>query len=83
MEFSYQVSNKKGTKFKKGILEAESKSEAAKKLRSKGAVVIKLKKVKEEVFEKAFGSWKKVKGSLEYVNNIREGWKNRRRRLKL
>lgn len=42
---------------------------------------IKIKKIDEDVFERAFGSWKNVKDSLEYVKSVRSGWKTRKRRF--
>lgn len=46
---------------------------------------IKVKKFDQDVFKRAFGSWKNVgaKDSVEYVRNIRKGWKKRRKRLGL
>ena len=46
---------------------------------------IKLKKFDEDVFKKAFGSWKNagIKDSVEYVGKMRKGWEKRRKRLGL
>ena len=46
---------------------------------------IKLKKFDEDVFKKAFGSWKNagIKDSVEYVRKMRKGWEKRRKRLGL
>lgn len=40
---------------------------------------------KKKFLKKSFGIWadrKDFKGSIEYVDNIREGWKNRLERIK-
>lgn len=44
---------------------------------------IKLKKLDEDSFKKAFGIWKNVKDSVDYVRNIRKSWEKRRKRLGL
>jgi len=46
---------------------------------------IKIKKFDEDVFKKAFGSWKDagIKDSVKYVRNIRKGWEKRRKRFGL
>ena len=46
---------------------------------------IKMKKFDEDVFKKAFGSWKNagINDSVEYVRNMRKGWEKRRKRLGL
>jgi len=46
---------------------------------------IKLKKFDEDVFKRAFGSWKDagIKDSVKYVRDIRKGWGKRRKRLGL
>ncbi|MBI4451875.1 AbrB/MazE/SpoVT family DNA-binding domain-containing protein [Candidatus Woesearchaeota archaeon] len=46
---------------------------------------IKIKKFDEDVFKKAFGSWKNagIRDSVEYVKNMRKGWEKRRKRLGL
>ena len=46
---------------------------------------IKMKKFDEDVFEKAFGSWKNagIKDSVKYVRDMRNGWEKRRKRLGL
>lgn len=44
---------------------------------------IKMKKFDEDVFKRAFGSWKSVKDSTKYVRDIRKGWEKRRKRLGL
>ena len=46
---------------------------------------IKMKKFDEDVFKKAFGSWKnaKINDSVAYVRNLRKGWEKRRKRLGL
>ena len=46
---------------------------------------IKIKKFDEDVFKRAFGSWKSanIKDSVEYVRNIRKDWEKRRKRLGL
>lgn len=44
-----------------------------------------MKNKSEDVFEKAFGSWKDsgIENSVEYVRSIREGWEKRAKRLGL
>ena len=40
---------------------------------------------KKKLLKKSFGIWadrKDIKGSIEYVDNIREGWKSRLERIK-
>ena len=46
---------------------------------------IKMKKFDEDVFKKAFGSWKNagIQDSVKYVRDIRKGWEKRRKRLGL
>jgi len=44
---------------------------------------IKMKKFDEDVFKKAFGSWKSVKDSVKYVRGVRKGWEKRRKRFGL
>ena len=44
---------------------------------------IKLKKFDEDIFRRAFGSWKSVKDSVKYVRDTRKGWEKRRKRLGL
>ena len=46
---------------------------------------IKVKKFDEDVFKKAFGSWKNVgiRDSVEYVRGIRKEWEKRAKRLGL
>ncbi|MBS3114801.1 AbrB/MazE/SpoVT family DNA-binding domain-containing protein [Candidatus Woesearchaeota archaeon] len=46
---------------------------------------IKIKKLDEDVFKRAFGSWKDegIGDSVNYVRNIRKGWEKRRKRLGL
>lgn len=46
---------------------------------------IKMKKFDEDVFKKAFGSWKSVgiKDSVKYVRDIRNEWEKRAKRLGL
>lgn len=46
---------------------------------------IKMKKFDEDIFKKAFGSWKGsgIKDSVKYVRNIRKGWEKRRKRFGL
>ena len=46
---------------------------------------IKLKKFDEDIFKKAFGSWKDagIKDSVEYVKKIRKEWEKRAKRLGL
>ena len=46
---------------------------------------IKIKKFDEDIFKKAFGSWKDagIKDSVEWVRNVRKGWGKRRKRLGL
>jgi len=44
---------------------------------------IKMKKFDEDVFKKAFGSWKSVKDSVKYVRDARKGWEKRRKRFGL
>ena len=46
---------------------------------------IKMKKIDEDVFEKAFGLWKnaKITDSVKYVRGIRKGWEKRAKRLGL
>ncbi len=44
---------------------------------------IKMKKFDEDVFKKAFGSWKNVKDSAKYVRDVRKGWEKRRKRFGL
>jgi hypothetical protein len=45
----------------------------------------KVENKKEDVFEKAFGSWKDagIEDSVEYVREIRKGWEKRAKRLGL
>ena len=45
----------------------------------------KLKKTDEDIFKKAFGSWKDagIEDSVEYVREIRKGWEKRVKRLGL
>ena len=44
---------------------------------------IKIKKLDEESFKKAFGVWKDagIKDSVKYVRNLRKEWGNRAKRL--
>ncbi len=46
---------------------------------------IKLKKFDEDIFKKAFGSWKNadIKDSVKYVRDIRKEWERRAKRLGL
>ena len=46
---------------------------------------IKIKKFDEDIFKKAFGSWKNagIKDSVEYVRKMRKGWEKRRKRFGL
>ncbi|MBI2653789.1 AbrB/MazE/SpoVT family DNA-binding domain-containing protein [Candidatus Woesearchaeota archaeon] len=46
---------------------------------------IKMKKFDEDVFKKAFGSWRNagIKDSVKWVRDIRKGWEKRRKRLGL
>lgn len=46
---------------------------------------IKMKKFDEDVFKRAFGSWKNanIKDSVKYVRDIRKEWENRAKRLGL
>ena len=46
---------------------------------------IKMKKFDEDVFKKAFGSWKNagIKDSVKYVKKIRKEWEARAKRLGL
>lgn len=46
---------------------------------------IKLRKIDEDVFKAAFGSWKNagIRNSVKYVKNMRKGWEERRKRLGL
>ncbi len=46
---------------------------------------IKMKKYDEDVFRKAFGSWKDagIKDSVKYIRSIRKGWEKRSKRLGL
>ena len=46
---------------------------------------IKLKKIDEDIFKRAFGSWKNasIKDSVEYVRKIRKEWEKRAKRLGL
>ena len=46
---------------------------------------IKLKKINEDAFEKAFGSWKDagIKDSVKWVRDIRKEWEKRAKRLGL
>ena len=46
---------------------------------------IKIKKFDEDVFKKAFGSWKNagIKDSVKYVREMRKGWEKRRKRFGL
>lgn len=46
---------------------------------------IKLKKIDEDSFKKAFGIWKNagIKDSVKYVRDLRKDWEHRERRLKL
>ena len=46
---------------------------------------IKMKKFDEDVFKRAFGSWKGtgIKDSVQYVRELRKGWGKRRKRLGL
>ena len=46
---------------------------------------IKMKKFDEDVFKRAFGSWKNagIKDSVKYVRDIRKGWEHRAKRLGL
>ena len=46
---------------------------------------IKIKKFDEDVFKKAFGSWKNagIKDSVKYVKKIRKEWEDRAKRLGL
>ena len=46
---------------------------------------IKLKKLDEDVFKRAFGSWKDagIKDSVKWVRDVRKGWEKRRKRLGL
>ena len=46
---------------------------------------IRIKKIDEDVFKKAFGSWKNagIKDSVKYVKKIRKGWEDRAKRLGL
>ncbi len=44
---------------------------------------IKMKKFDEDVFKRAFGSWKNagIKDSVKYVRDIRKEWEHRAKRL--
>ena len=46
---------------------------------------IKMKKFDEDVFKRAFGSWKNagIKDSVKYVRDIRKEWEHRAKRLGL
>ena len=46
---------------------------------------IRIKKIDEDVFKKAFGSWKNagIKDSVKYVKKIRKEWEDRAKRLGL
>lgn len=46
---------------------------------------IKIKKFDEDVFKRAFGSWKDsgIKDSVKWVRNIRKEWEKRGKRLGL
>jgi len=46
---------------------------------------IKIKKFDEDIFKKAFGSWKNagIKDSVKYVRDMRKSWEKRRKRLGL
>jgi antitoxin PrlF len=44
---------------------------------------IKIKKIDEDIFEKTFGSWKKLKSTKEFITNVRSGWEERKKRLKI
>ena len=46
---------------------------------------IKMKKFDEDVFKRAFGSWKNagIKDSVKYVRDIRKEWEHRSKRLGL
>ena len=44
---------------------------------------IMLKKMNEDWFRKAFGSWRNVKDPVAYVREMRKGWAVRRKRLGL
>ena len=46
---------------------------------------IKMKKFDEDVFKRAFGSWKNagIKDSVKYVREMRKGWEKRRKRFGL
>ena len=46
------------------------------KISEKGLVEIEIKKVKS-VVDDTFGIWKGGKAGIDYVNEIREGWKKR------
>ena len=44
---------------------------------------IRIKKMDEDSFKKAFGIWKNVKDSVKYVRDLRKEWEHRAKRLKL
>jgi AbrB family looped-hinge helix DNA binding protein len=46
---------------------------------------IKVKKFDEDIFKRAFGSWKNagIKDSVKYVRSIRKEWEKRAKRLGL
>ena len=44
---------------------------------------IKMRKIDDDSFKKAFGSWKNVKDSAKYVRDIRKEWEIRAKRLGL
>ncbi|MBS3105772.1 AbrB/MazE/SpoVT family DNA-binding domain-containing protein [Candidatus Woesearchaeota archaeon] len=46
---------------------------------------IKMKKFDEDIFKRAFGSWKNagIKDSVKYVRDIRKEWEHRAKRLGL
>lgn len=46
---------------------------------------IKLKKFDEDIFKRAFGSWKNagIRDSVKYVRDIRKEWEKRAKRLGL
>jgi len=46
---------------------------------------IKMKKFDEDIFKRAFGSWKNagIRDSVKYVKDIRKEWEKRAKRLRL
>ena len=41
----------------------------------------KLNNVEEDIFTRVFGSWKKIKDSVDYLKSLRKDWEEREKKF--